>query len=130
MPSHSSGRPGRAVGPLAQTGNPPPAIRHECFRRVKRPPKRKSGQSRGGIVLAQMLAPGNPSGSIGIAGRCPVCERVSANLVSPEHVDLPFHNDAEIGVVEHVFPGDAERAIDEFRAELWSGSFGARRLPL
>ena len=77
-----------------------------------------------------LLAPGGSSGSIGIAVRCPVCERVSVNLVSPEHVDLPFHNDAEIGVVEHIFPADAERAIEEFRAELWSGSFDARRLTL
>src|SRR2546426_11402149 len=77
-----------------------------------------------------LLAPGGSSGSMGIAVRCPVCERVSVNLVSPEHVDLPFHNDAEIGVVEHIFPADAERAIEEFRAELWSGSFDARRLTL
>src|SRR5438128_11469907 len=77
-----------------------------------------------------LLAPGGRSGSIGIGVRCPVCERVSVNLVSPEHVDLPFHNDAEIGVVEPLFPADAERAIEEFRADLWSGSFDARRLAL
>ncbi len=77
-----------------------------------------------------LLAPGSPSGSIGIAVRCPACERISVNLVSPEHVDLPFHNDAEIGVVEHVFPSDAQRAVEEFRGELWSAGFDARRLLL
>ena len=61
---------------------------------------------------------------------CPVCERTSINLVSHEHVDLPFHNDREIGVVEHVFTGDAETAVEEFRAELWSSAFDARRLSL
>ena len=52
------------------------------------------------------------------------------NLVSAEHVDLPFHNDAEIGVVEHVFPADAERAVEEFSDELYSARFDARRLSL
>jgi hypothetical protein len=52
------------------------------------------------------------------------------NLVSNEHVDLPFHNDREVGVVEHVFAGDVEPTVEEFRAELWSASFDARRLDL
>src|SRR6266508_1404878 len=75
-----------------------------------------------------LLAPGE--GSLGIAVRCPVCDRVSVNLVSPEHVDLPFHNDRQIGVVPHVFPADAELMVDEFRYELDSGRFDARRLSL
>src|SRR5919201_1332868 len=29
-------------------------------------------------------------GAVGIAVRCPACTSVSINLVSPEHVDLPF----------------------------------------
>ena len=44
--------------------------------------------------------------AFGVAVRCPVCSRVSVNLVSPEHIDLPFHNDAHVGVVEHVFHAD------------------------
>ena len=75
-----------------------------------------------------LLAPGD--GSLGLAVRCPVCERVSVNLVSHEHVDLPFHNDREIGVLPQVFPADADRMVEEFRAELDSGSFDARRLLL
>ena len=35
-----------------------------------------------------------------------------------EHVDVPFHHDAEVGVVEHVFADDALRTVEEFRAEL------------
>jgi hypothetical protein len=75
-----------------------------------------------------MLAPGD--GSLGLAVRCPTCRRTSVNLVSHEHVDLPFHNDAEVGVVPHVFARDAEAMITEFRAELESTSFDARRLLL
>jgi hypothetical protein len=77
----------------------------------------------------RLLAPGG-SGSVGVAVRCPVCSGVSVNLVSPEHVDLPFHNDREVGVVDHVFPDDLDRVVEAFRAELHGGSFDARRLAL
>jgi hypothetical protein len=75
-----------------------------------------------------LLAPGD--GSLGLAVRCPACDRVSVNLVSPEHVDLPFHNDSRIGVVPHVLAGDAEQIVEEFHEELDSGRFDARRLDL
>jgi hypothetical protein len=75
-----------------------------------------------------LLAPGD--GSVGIAVRCPACAQVSVNLVSNQHVDLPFHNDREIGVVEHVFDADATRMVEEFEAELYSARFDARRLGL
>lgn len=75
-----------------------------------------------------LLAPGD--GRLGLAVHCPDCGRASVNLVSHEHVDVPFHNDREVGVVEHVFSGDLEATVEEFRAELWSASFDARRLGL
>jgi len=43
---------------------------------------------------------------------------------------VPFHNDREIGVVAHVFAGDAERLVEEFVAELYSAGFDSRRLKL
>lgn len=75
-----------------------------------------------------LLAPGGKC--LGIAVRCPACTSVSINLVSQQHVDLPFHHDREIGVVRHVFSADSDRAVEEFRAELHSGSFDVRRLAL
>jgi hypothetical protein len=39
-------------------------------------------------------------------------------------------NDREVGVVEHLFERDASATLEEFQAELWSGSFDARRLTL
>ena len=75
-----------------------------------------------------LLTPGD--GTVGLAVRCPACQRTSVNLVSQEHVDLPFHNDREIGVVEHVFADDLHATVEEFRAELWSATFDARRLAL
>jgi hypothetical protein len=73
-----------------------------------------------------VLAPGD--GSVGIAVRCPACGRTSVNLVSRPHVDLPFFNDPEVGVVAHVFAEDAALTLEAFRAELYSTSFDARRL--
>jgi hypothetical protein len=75
-----------------------------------------------------LLAPGD--GSLGLAVRCPVCQRLSVNLVSHEHVDVPWHNDAEVGVVEHMFNEDIAQIVDEFRAELDSSRFDNRRIDL
>ena len=75
-----------------------------------------------------LLVPGD--GRLGLAVHCPACRRTSVNLVTHPHVDVPFHNDREVGVVEHVFADDVETAVDEFRAELWSSRFDARRLEL
>ena len=77
-----------------------------------------------------LLAPASDRSAVGIAVRCPVCSSVSVNLVSPQHLDVPFHNDEEIGVVEHVFAPDAERVLEEFSADLHSARFDARRLSL
>jgi hypothetical protein len=78
----------------------------------------------------KLLAPAENADRVGVAVRCPVCGKVSVNLVSRAHVDVPFVNDHEIGVVEHLFAFDSVATIEEFRAELWSGSFDARRLGL
>jgi hypothetical protein len=75
-----------------------------------------------------LLAPGDRA--LGLAVRCPVCQRLSVNLVSHEHVDLPWHNDAEVGVVEHVFAEDIAPSVAEFQAELHSARFDSRRIDL
>jgi hypothetical protein len=78
----------------------------------------------------KLLAPSWDGRRLGVAVRCPVCSRVSVNLVSATHVDVPFANDREIGVVSHVFAEDAAATVEMFRAELASDSFDARRLEL
>jgi hypothetical protein len=77
-----------------------------------------------------LLAPGASAGLLGLAVRCPACSSQSINLVSEAHVNLPFHNDHQVGVVEHVFETDAERSIEDFRVELYSSRFDTRRLSL
>jgi hypothetical protein len=74
------------------------------------------------------VAPGERR--VGLAVRCPSCGSLSVNLVSQAHVDVPFANDARIGVVDHVFADDALRTLEEFQAELHSSRFDERRLHL
>lgn len=75
-----------------------------------------------------LLVPG--SRTLGLAVECPVCGSVSVNLVSESHVDVPWHHDRHVGVVGHVFSGDAEALVEEFRSELDSSRFDVRRLAL
>jgi hypothetical protein len=67
---------------------------------------------------------------LGVAVSCPDCGGTSVNLVTHRHVDEPFYNDADVGVVEHVFGADADALVAAFRDELDSGRFDARRLGL
>jgi len=72
-----------------------------------------------------------PGGRLfGVAVECPVCDSVSVNVVTQAHVDVPFWNDATVGVVAHVYERDAARTIEEFRSELASSRFDERRLHL
>jgi hypothetical protein len=71
-----------------------------------------------------MVAPGDEV--VGVAVRCPACACTSVNLVTCEHVDVPFYNDREIAVVEHIFASDEAATLDAFREELGSSSFDAR----
>jgi hypothetical protein len=77
-----------------------------------------------------LIAPAEGGGEVGVAVRCPVCSGVSINLVSAQHLDLPFHNYREIGIVEHIFGADGERSLEEFLSELYSARFDSRRLDL
>jgi hypothetical protein len=77
-----------------------------------------------------LLAPGVAGDSVGLLVRCPSCDALSLNIVSGMHVDVPFHNDREVGVLEHVFEPDAEQVVERFRTELHSAHFDARRLGL
>jgi len=73
----------------------------------------------------RLLAPG--ADGVGVAIRCPSCLRTSVNLVTHAHLDIPFYNDPDVGVVEHLFPSDRELTLVAFREELDSSSFDARR---
>jgi hypothetical protein len=67
---------------------------------------------------------------VGLAVQCPACAQTSVNVVTREHVDVPFYNDRRVAVVEHVFAFDRENAVEAFRAELLSAAFDASRRDL
>jgi hypothetical protein len=76
----------------------------------------------------RLLAPAEDS--VGVAVRCPSCSRTTVNLVSRQHVDVPFFNDRRVGVVEHLFTEEHEKAVAAFCEELHGSSFDARRREL
>jgi hypothetical protein len=67
---------------------------------------------------------------LGLAVECPTCAHTSVNVVSREHVDVPFYNDRRVGVVEHIFARDRDAAVAAFRDELFSSAFEASRRDL
>jgi hypothetical protein len=67
---------------------------------------------------------------LGVAVECPLCSHTSVNVVSRDHVDVPFYNDRRVGVVEHVFGRDRELAVASFRDELESSLFDTSRRDL
>jgi hypothetical protein len=77
-----------------------------------------------------VLAPAATRKLLALAVGCPSCGGISVNIVSSDHVDLPFHHDREIAVVPHLFEVDVLRAVEAFGAELYSDSFDLRRLQL
>ncbi len=68
--------------------------------------------------------------ALGLAVRCPTCASTSVNVVTPSHVDVPFHSDAHVRVVSHVFTEAELCTIADFRAELGSATFDEKRLLL
>lgn len=66
---------------------------------------------------------------VGIAVRCPSCQRISANTVSPEHLDMPFHNDPAVGVVQRELP-DADHVLEDLLRELVAVGATPRRMTL
>jgi hypothetical protein len=59
-----------------------------------------------------------------VAVECPTCARTSANVVSHEHLDVPFYSDHEVEVVEHLFESGEEAG--GLAGELTRASFERR----
>lgn len=50
----------------------------------------------------RLVAPGRAA--VAVAAVCPSCGHLSGNLVSAEHLDVPFYSDAAVGVIEAPLP--------------------------
>ena len=58
---------------------------------------------------------------VGVLVRCFSCERHTVNIVSRDHLDVPWHNDAKIAFVAQLFDGDRLAPEERFRHQLWDG---------
>lgn len=77
----------------------------------------------------RLLAGGGEGDEVGLAVQCPACTALSVNVVSADHVDVPFYNDRRVGVVEHAFRWDEGHGA-ALRESLFAGTVGARRRDL
>jgi hypothetical protein len=57
----------------------------------------------------------------GVLVRCQSCSRYSINLVTAQHLDVPFYNDSRVLVVGEVMPGDELTEEERFRHALDMG---------
>lgn len=74
-----------------------------------------------------VLAAAGRGDHVVVAVRCPVCVQLSLNVVSCQHVDLPFHNDRDVGVFTQLFEQPHE-TIEAFAPA--PAGFETRRLEL
>jgi hypothetical protein len=76
----------------------------------------------------RLMAPNH--GRMLLAARCPACGRTSVNVVSCEHLDVPFYSDREVDVIEEIFPVNVERNLLPLADALAGGSYSTavRRL--
>lgn len=80
----------------------------------------------------RMVAPAHDhiSGSdrLGVLVRCFACQRLSVNLVTRAHLDVPYFNDDRIATVEQVFDRDQLSTEEAFRHQLGSTAIRSRWL--
>jgi len=67
-------------------------------------------------------------GRVGFAATCPSCGRVSVNVVSADHVDVPFLSDETVGVMRSPLRVAALASVDAFTDALADAHVATRRL--
>lgn len=77
-----------------------------------------------------LLAAGGRDGRLLVAVRCPVCGRLSVNLVSRDHVDLPFCNDRDVGVLTRPLDDRAGAGPETLGLDPFVAGLETRRLEL
>ncbi len=66
-------------------------------------------------------------GNMVVAISCPSCEAISVNLVSRDHVDVPYYSDPQVEVVDHVFSPVGGGGVDGLVDELHAGPYDRSR---
>jgi hypothetical protein len=80
----------------------------------------------------RMVAPAPQGGGelVGVAMRCPSCGQVSLNLVSEEHLNVPFYHDKVVRFLDRPFGDGRDLTVERFHSELYSGRFDSERAGL
>lgn len=66
---------------------------------------------------------------LGVLVRCFSCSRLTVNLVTRQHLDVPFYNDRRISFIPQVFAGQRLSAEEHFRHQLELGGYRNEWLP-
>jgi hypothetical protein len=64
---------------------------------------------------------------VGVAMSCPSCGELSLNIVTRQHLDVPFYHDEVVRIIERPFGDGRDASVDLFRQELWSPGFDSER---
>lgn len=64
---------------------------------------------------------GHGDDRVGVLVRCFSCARHTVNIVSRDHLDVPWHNDPAVAYVAQMFDGDRLAPEERFRHQLWDG---------
>jgi hypothetical protein len=67
---------------------------------------------------------------VGVAMHCPTCGQLSLNVVTESHLDVPFHHDQVIKILERPFGDVRDLTVERFHAELHSAGFDTERARL
>jgi hypothetical protein len=64
---------------------------------------------------------------VGVAMSCPSCGETSLNVVTQQHLDVPFYHDDVVRVIERPFGDGRDLTAARFHSELWSAGFDRER---
>jgi hypothetical protein len=78
----------------------------------------------------RMVTPNHDHGDerLGVLVRCFTCSRLTVNLVTRDHLDVPFHNDPRIAYVGSLIGTDAVSVEEAFRHQLDHRTLRSQRL--
>jgi hypothetical protein len=81
-------------------------------------------------AFAMIAAAGRGRGVLGVALLCPRCRTVSLNLVTADHLDVPFYHDRVLRYVRRPFGDGRDLTLERFHEQLHSARFDAERAGL
>ncbi|MGN6379032.1 MAG: hypothetical protein ACTHNU_08795 [Gaiellales bacterium] len=76
----------------------------------------------------QLVLPHETSADlVGVAMRCPGCEHMTVNLVSADHLDVPFYHDRVVHYLDRPYGDERDLTLERFHDQLHSSHFDSER---